>query len=61
MEESDRVAQTAVRNWMQKVHLRATDVDVGGLMSFYNFTELGCVCKMWTISNWHVVVSRGLL
>ena len=45
MEESDRSAQTLARNWNEKVHLRVTDLDEDGLISFYNITELGCVCR----------------
>jgi len=33
MEESDREAQTVVRNLKQKLHLRVTDLDVDGKMS----------------------------
>jgi len=33
MEESDRAAQTVVRNWKQKVHLRVTDLNVDMNMS----------------------------
>jgi hypothetical protein len=39
------MAQTVARNWIENVHLRVTDLDEDGLMSFYNITELGCVCR----------------
>ena len=45
MEKSDRSVLGVARNWNQKVHLRVADLDLDGLISIYNFTELGCVFK----------------
>lgn len=40
-EENDRAAQTVVRNFKQKLHLRVIDRDVYGRCHCNKFTELG--------------------